>query len=68
MSKEEKNYEYIFPIEENPDWSLELRLDATAFWNRWIGSNVVGYDKAIKELGELIDNAIKLGKKMVSYK
>jgi len=62
--EEEANYEHIFPIEENPDWSLELMVDATVFWKRWIGPNVIGYDKAIMELCELIDEGIKLGKKM----
>lgn len=54
--------ENIFPIKENPDWPPELRARATAFWRKWIGPNVVGYDQAIIDLGGLVDLAVKYGK------
>jgi len=51
---------YIFPKEiEFPNWSDDLRGMATEFWQKWIGPNTVGYDEAIKDLGELIDFAIQ---------
>jgi len=50
--------DYIFPKEEFPTWSDELRMEARKFWFMWIGSNRVGYDQAIKEIGDLVDLGI----------
>lgn len=47
-----------FPFCENPSWSENLRGLANEFWLRWIGANIVGYDSAIQDLGELIDYAL----------
>ena len=53
---------HIFPKEENPDWPKELRVRAAEFWRKWIGPNVIGYDVAIQDIGELIDLALEYGK------
>ena len=57
---------FIFPKEEFPIWSDDLRGLATEFWQKWIGSNTVGYDEAIQDIGELIDFAIDFSKQKVT--
>jgi hypothetical protein len=56
---------FIFPREEFPEWSDNLRGLAAEFWQKWIGPNRVGYDEAIQDIGELIDYAINSSKQTI---
>jgi len=54
---------YIFPKEEFPNWSDNIRGLACEFWVKWIGGNTIGYDAAIQDLGELVDFVLEEGEK-----